>query len=93
MDSIISVLIGGIITWFCSYLYYRKAALSLTSETQKLKQTLDHVAILITNPDGTYSLRYENGEIVALVGNIKGGANARLDVNKAELRDAGIKDD
>ena len=76
------VVLGGAITWFVAWLYYKKAGDQLLAESNKLKLTTDLVLYKLQYPDTPTQLkRNEKGEVVGLIAEMstrpqpdKGGA-------------------
>lgn len=60
----IGVIIGGIITWIFTYLYYKRAGEELRSQSKKLKLTSDLIIYKLQYPDAKTEIVYDsNGEV------------------------------
>ncbi len=71
-SMIIGIFIGGLITWYVSYFYYKKAGDQLIKESRKLKDTSDLVLYKLQYPyTETELLRDDGGEIIGLSANMK----------------------
>ncbi len=57
-STVLALLLGGWITWFCSWLYYRKAADDLVAEVLRLKGRVDHLLhVLLSDEEQKAALR------------------------------------
>lgn len=64
----IGVILGGVITWFVAWLYYKKAGNQLIAESNKLKLTTGLVLYKLQYPDAPTQLkRNEDGEVIGLI--------------------------
>jgi uncharacterized membrane protein len=62
--TIISVSIGGIITWLVSWIYYRKAGKELLNEAKELRKLLNCSIILQQDEFGQYKPKLDaNGNL------------------------------
>lgn len=83
----LAVIIGGLITWGVSLLYYVKAAKGLKKETEELKKILGHLMILQKDEKGLYKPKLdENGNPIGLIGSMKGESKGASNVS-GTLRD------
>ena len=68
IGTAIGVILGGVITWFVAWLYYKKAGEQLVAESNKLKLTTDLVLYKLQYPDTPTQLkRNENGDVIGLI--------------------------
>ena len=80
--AFISILIGGAITWFASWAYYRKAGNELKAETALLRKANMAVIYMLEHPDADIEVRRDSagnpvGLIVAATGRAEGRATVR----------------
>jgi hypothetical protein len=73
--TVLSVLVGGLITWVASYVYYKKAGDELRSEVDKLRGLAELVLYIQLHPDADVSPKSdEQGRIIGLNVSAKGQA-------------------
>jgi hypothetical protein len=66
-DTIISILIGGLITWFAAHLYYARAAKDMEAESKKLRN-LHRISLQAMEDAGMVKInRDAAGEIIGMV--------------------------
>ncbi|MDO9274121.1 MAG: LapA family protein [Lutibacter sp.] len=71
--TIISVNIGGIITWLVSWIYYRKAGKELLNEAKELRKLINCDIILQQDEFGQYKPKLDaNGNLSTIVGQMYG---------------------
>lgn len=84
MDTLVGMLIGGVITWLVSYCYYEKAGDDLKTETKKLRKLNTFMLnVMERNKWGKFN-RDEWGEIVGEFVPLSGSVSGRSDL-KATL--------
>jgi hypothetical protein len=68
VSTSVGVILGGLITWFAAWYYYKRAGAELLSESARLKLTTDLVLYKLQYPDTPTQLkRNGKGEIVGLI--------------------------
>jgi hypothetical protein len=85
--TIISTIIGGLITWYFSYSYYIKAGRELVEETRVIKKLLECVVLLEGDDKKQYRVnRDDEGKIVGLNAeistNLSGNSSLNASVEK-----------
>lgn len=65
-DTIISIFIGGLITWIAAYYYYVQASKDMISKTDELER-LSHLIIRGIESNGAEYTRDDNGKPTGLV--------------------------
>jgi hypothetical protein len=78
MVTFLSVLAGGLITWFASWFYYKRAGDELRRETLLLKKANIVVAYMLEHPDAKVSIQRDGagnpiGIIVSGTGTLVAG--------------------
>jgi hypothetical protein len=64
LATILGVVLGGLITWFFAWKYYKKAGDELLAESKKLKNASDLILWKLQNPEVKTGLIYnEKGEV------------------------------
>ncbi|GAI89840.1 unnamed protein product [marine sediment metagenome] len=80
--TILAVILGGIITWLVSLLYYKKAAIGLINETKEIRKLLNCVIILEADEKGQFKPKInDEGNIVGLIGSLKGSTKGTSNVS------------
>ena len=79
LATLVSVLIGGGITWLAAWVYYKRAADNLTEEATLLKKATAAIIYFLEHPDAEIEVRRDAkgnpiGLIVASTGQAKGGS-------------------
>ena len=65
-DTILSILIGGLITWIAAHCYYARAAKDMEAESKKLRH-LHHISLQAMEDAGMVELHRDSmGEIVGM---------------------------
>lgn len=68
IGTLFGVLLGGFITWYTAWHYYKKAGDELITESQKLKLATDLVLYKLQYPETPTQLkRNEKGEVTGLI--------------------------
>jgi len=60
VETILSVLIGGAITWFVAWWYYKRAGDELRQEAKLLHAATNAVICLLKNPDAATEIQYDS---------------------------------
>ena len=72
-NTVISVIIGGAVTWICSLIYYMKAGKQLKDEAKYLRKLMDCMIVLQQDKKGQYKPRYDDeGNLLTVVGLLSG---------------------
>lgn len=82
MATVISIFLGGLITWAAAWIYYKKAGEELKAETALLRQANIAVVYMLEHPDARVEVRRDNagnavGLIVEASGRAQGTSTAR----------------
>jgi len=81
VSTLISVLLGGVITWLAAWIYYKKAGDDLKKEAALLKKATAAIVYFLEHPDAEIEVRrdvYGNpvGLIVSATGHARGTSMA-----------------
>ena len=75
LETILSVMFGGLITWFAAWYYYVRAAKELKEETDRVKNLL-RISVQAMEDAGMVTLNRNGfGEVVGMVHSISGTAS------------------
>jgi hypothetical protein len=88
--TLLSVFLGGLITWFAAWIYYKKAGDELKKETELLRKGNMAIIYMLEHPDAAVEVRRDDvGNPVGLIVSAGGHAGAKIaakgvlsDVNK-----------
>jgi hypothetical protein len=70
-----AVIIGGLITWVVSWVYYWKAGKELNNESKELRKLINALLILQQNEKGQYISKIDDdGRLVTIFGMMQGTA-------------------
>lgn len=64
---VVSIIIGGVITWFFSYIYYKKSGDKLREEAEKLERLNNLILHSMENRFGVKLNRDKNGNPIGLI--------------------------
>ncbi len=82
LTTIVSVLIGGIITWLFAWLYYVKAGKELIEETKELRKLLNCMIIIQKDDKGIYMPTIDdNGKLATIIANMSSNLSGSSELN------------
>lgn len=68
IENLFAVLIGGLITWFASWIYYKKAGDELRAEMDLMKKANRVIAYMLENPNAQIEVKRDaKGNPVAMI--------------------------
>jgi hypothetical protein len=78
ISTMVSVLLGGLITWLTAWVYYRKAGEDLKDEAALLRKANAAIIYYLEHPDAEIKARYDvEGNLVDLIVSAVGHAAGR----------------
>jgi len=77
LSNVIGLIIGGGITWYCSYRYYKRAGDELRHEAKELKRLADLTLHALENAELVKLKRNDKGVIEGLLISLSGPISAK----------------
>ncbi len=66
--TIVSIIIGALITWYFAHRYYIKASKELIEETKHIRKLLNCIVLLESDDEGQYTVKRDyEGNAVGLI--------------------------
>lgn len=91
IPTILSVLLGGVITWYASYIYYKKAGDELHFEANKLREEsleinrLTNILLRGLHNSGIIEVTWKDGRPIGLLIKLQGKAETKTDTSIVRL--------
>jgi len=78
-STLLSVLVGGAITWLASWIYYKKAGNDLRRETELLRKANMAAVYMLEHPDASVEVQRDSaGNPIGLIVSATGHAGIRF---------------
>ena len=75
VGTILSVIVGGLITWLVSWIYYKRAGDELRDEAGSLRAATNAILYIQQNPGAKVEIQRDNrGHVIGLIVNVEGRA-------------------
>ena len=88
VGTILSVVVGGLITWLVSWVYYKRAGNELRDEAASLRAATNAILYIQQNPGAKVEVQRDGkGDIAGLLVNIEGHATVSF-IARGSLTDA-----
>ena len=88
IETIASILLGALITWFFSWFYYKRAGDELRREARTLRSATDAILYIQQNPGARVELQRDaHGVVTGVLVNIE-GISISTSASTGDLKDA-----